>query len=715
MDLICQIAGGTPAIQKPYRRLLACFALCLLAFGANAKSLELVSLYEGALHPSIEFVDTVISNHSGNAIEIYTNGKDEWPNVTFKAVDKSWNLQGYYTVKADFTNLGSAPIYVGIRLDSSSAADTETPQHAQGFELLDPAESRTIRVRLSTEDWVFSEALELVGMRRPPGVELMDLVNIDRIQIFAGHVQKPSLFSVSNIRAEGSVRQVDSKGYLPFVDTFGQYKHGDWGEKVRSMDDFEKHRQAEEKDLAENPGLPHRGKYGGWTKGPKLDATGFFRVEKVDGKWWLVDPEGYLFWSTGPTCMNPDFGYTGTEFREEYFENRPQGGIYDQFYVDCSWAPHGFYQDKIPFKILQFYKLNLYRKYGDNWMDQFVDMSHRRLKSWGMNTVANWAQPEMYQVQRTPYVANFFIRENRELDGSHGYWGKFHDVFDPSFREVIHSNMTALAKESRDPWCIGFYVDNELSWGYDGMSLAIETLSCPADQPAKQEFVRDLTTKYKTIDRLNKAWGSAYPSWQALLESTEEPDLVRAGDDLKRFYAKTCDTYFKTIQEELKKAAPNHLYLGCRFAWVNDTVAVAASRYCDVVSYNKYEHSIRNLRLPHFIDRPMMIGEYHFGSTERGHFHPGLKEADTHLGRAEKFKDYLKSALDNPQMVGVHWFQYVDEHIAGRADGENYNVGLVDICDTPYPEMVDAMRDVGSMMYEYRNNKNDSDTELVSK
>jgi len=29
----------------------------------------------------------------------------------------------------------------------------------------------------------------------------------------------------------------------------------------------------------------------------------------------------------------------------------------------------------------------------------------------------------------------------------------------------------------------------------------------------------------------------------------------------------------------------------------------------------------------------------------------------------------------------------------------------VDICDTPYPEMVSAMREIGSTMYEYRTQK----------
>lgn len=607
-------------------------------------------------------------------------------------------------MKVDLVNLGSAPLFLGIRLDSKSASETETPQHAQGFDLLQPAERRTISIRLAAEDWVFDEPLDLVGMRRAPGVPLMDVAQVDQIQVFAGHMKGPGLFKISNIRAEGALKTVSSKDFLPFVDQYGQYKHEDWRGKIHNDAEFAATLKAELADLAANPAPKEWGTFGGWTAGPKLEATGFFRVQKVAGKWWFVDPEGYLFWSNGPTCLNAEFGYTGVQGREHYFDNMPSSetGPFAKFYQPCGWAPHGFYADKVPFTQFKFYQANLFRKYGDDWRADFEDMAHRRLKSWGMNTVANWATPSLYKQQRTPYVANFFITGNRVLEGSAGYWGQFHDVFDPSFRQVIRKEMKARAFESKDPWCMGFYVDNELSWGYDGMSLSVATLQSPANQVAKQVFVQDLQVKYRTIEQLNLAWGSAFASWQALLDSRDAPDMDRAGHDLKQFYKKTADTYFSTIRDELKAAAPNHLYLGCRFAWVNDPVAISAAEFCDVVSYNKYEHSLRSLHLPYHIDRPMIIGEYHFGSTDRGHFHPGLREAPNQLLRAAKFKDYIESALENPQMVGVHWFQYVDEHIAGRADEENYNVGLVDICDTPYPEMVDAMREVAETLYTHR-------------
>ena len=45
-------------------------------------------------------------------------------------------------------------------------------------------------------------------------------------------------------------------------------------------------------------------RFGGWADGPKLNATGAFRTEKLDSKWWLVDPDGRLFFSLGVQAVN---------------------------------------------------------------------------------------------------------------------------------------------------------------------------------------------------------------------------------------------------------------------------------------------------------------------------------------------------------------------------------------------------------------------------
>jgi agarase len=54
-------------------------------------------------------------------------------------------------------------------------------------------------------------------------------------------------------------------------------------------------------------------------------------------------------------------------------------------------------------------------------------------------------------------------------------------------------------------------------------------------------------------------------------------------------------------------------------------------------------------------------------------------------------------------MVGTHWFQYQDQPTTGRVyDEENYQIGFVDIADTPYAELVAAARSVAAQLYSLR-------------
>jgi hypothetical protein len=138
---------------------------------------------------------------------------------------------------------------------------------------------------------------------------------------------------------------------------------------------------------------------------------------------------------------------------------------------------------------------------------------------------------------------------------------------------------------------------------------------------------------------------------------------------------------------------------------VNNVVANVAADYCDVVSYNLYRDDVSRFRFPGKKDVPLIIGEFHFGALDRGMFHTGLRKARNQEERAQKYENYVRGVLRNPQFVGCHWFKYMDEPTTGRAlDGENYQIGLVDIVDTPYAETIEAVRRVGYDMYTYRMN-----------
>jgi len=348
-----------------------------------------------------------------------------------------------------------------------------------------------------------------------------------------------------------------------------------------------------------------------------------------------------------------------------------------------------------------FGRANLLRKYGENWPARHAGIAHARLRSWGMNTIANWSDSKIYLMRKTPYVGTIHTNTPK-LEGSKGYWGKFHDVFDPGFaRAIAKRGAREKNRSAGDSMCIGYFVDNELAWGND-VSLAVAALISGPDQPAKKAFIADLRSKYSTIARLNAAWGTKHKSWADLSAGRSAPDKTKARADLTAFYTKTAETYFRTIRRELKKVAPNQLYLGCRFAWVNDLAARAAAKYCDVICYNRYKYGVEDLRLPGDLDKPIVIGEFHSGALDRGMFHTGLRKANNQKHRGELYAAYVRGALRNPLIVGTHWFQYKDQATTGRGDGENYQIGFLDVCDNPYPETVNACRAVGYGMYEYR-------------
>ena len=90
------------------------------------------------------------------------------------------------------------------------------------------------------------------------------------------------------------------------------------------------------------------------------------------------------------------------------------------------------------------------------------------------------------------------------------------------------------------------------------------------------------------------------------------------------------------------------------------------------------------------VDLPVMIGEFHFGALDRGPTATGLEGVQTQSERAKAFRYYCERVAAHPYGVGCHFFQCYDQFVLGRFDGENYNIGLFDICSRPYPEMFDA-------------------------
>jgi len=633
----------------------------------------------------------------------------QWPGVAVGVKDGACNLSGFGRLRVTLRNADTRPLTIRM-----SVKDRRYSEGSPGGSLsLAPGETGEMTSNLRTMPWVLDKPLELVGMNGYPkahaGGNGFDITQVASLHIFIPQSDlggKPAQYEVLRVEADSAaapLATLNADTFLPFVDRFGQFIHADWPGKIHSEDELQKAKADEVKWLRDIPPIPDFNTWGGWTKGPQLNATGHFRTEKVNGKWWLVDPDGRLFFSHGIDCVRVECE-TGTQLRENYFSWLPEDGSpFAQFYGTGYWAPHNFYKGKTPFKTFDFSKANMLRKYGNDWYKTFTELAHTRIRAWGLNTIGNWSDMGVSRLRRTPYTATFSVHSQR-IEGSEGYWGKFCDPFSEDFSNVLQRELDKQKQQGTtdDPWCIGYFVDNEISWGSGDTSLAEAALTSPPAQPCKVVFKDWLNAKYETLEKFNAAWQTQHATWDAFLQTTTLPDKKLISADLTAFHKEIAEKYFRTIRDGIRAAAPNKLYLGCRIAWGAPSVYRAAAKYCDVVSVNIYNREATHNLPEGADDKPMINGEFHFGALDRGMFHTGLVATDSQAQRAEAYKQFVISCLKHPRYVGTHWFQWRDQPLTGRGDGENYQIGFLTLTDQPHPEIIEAAREIGRTMYTIR-------------
>jgi hypothetical protein len=415
-------------------------------------------------------------------------------------------------------------------------------------------------------------------------------------------LNKPSL----EIRSVSLSRDDVTSAFLedrPVVDEFGQWALGDWPRKIRSRDQLA--RELADEDRALRDGAPAQdGRFGGFAA-TSSRATGFFRVERIDGRWWFVDPDGHLFLSTGANGIRGGEGTAGP------------------------------------------------------------DLVLRRMTHWGLNTIGNWSSLKPpSEGARKAYVTTF-----RAPPSEPSYLG-MPDVYSEEFaRGVERAAKTQCAPLKDDPWLLGYFLGNEPPW------------------PGRESELADLFLK-----------GPDSATQRKLREFLAQGDTPRRREE---FVRDMFGRYLGLMSGAVKKADPNHLNLGIRFGGIPADEILALGRSFDVFSLNVYEYEpTRQLKKVFLITgRPLLIGEFHFGVPAAG-LGAGLVQTADQAERAKGYRYYMEQAAALPYFVGAHWFQWVDEPVLGRMDGENYNIGFVDATNRPYGELTDAAAATFARLFE---------------
>ena len=682
---------------------------------AIEESITLFDVTASELTSAFELKDAsvqLIEHQSGKALQVKFGHKQAWPNISFSPAKLKYMMDwsGFRYLAITLSNFGEDRFPVGLRVDST--ADRKRGRQAK----IGLFPGKTIR-------WIMPICSDgdIKGMQGQPPLTSkeecdviadawsvpLNLKEIVRVQLFMPKPKEDHILRVHKIELIKPSRKLTD----PFVDRYGQFNGADWSGKVHSDEELRSNIQKEAEYINANGMLAHYSQYGGWKAGEKQDATGRFQIKKVNGKWWFVDPDGYLFWSSGITGVRIGGNATTVAGREFCF----------------SWLPEKddplkrFLTGKGRWSKFDFFSANLFRKYGEHFEEPFYQQSTLRLKAWGMNTIANWSDGKAYKLRKLPYMLAIQAKVPRFVVSSFlkaGLTKKkyFPDPFNPDYGPAIIKRFKEMDGYIGDPWMLGVFVDNELPWtarapSGEGPWVRISINAFCVNGPnshIKKALVEQLKKSYKTPVDLNNVWKTEYKSWEAVLEPIvlSTVQIKNAEKDMLELETFIAERYFKETRAALKKCDPQILYMGPRFSgrFTPEVVAVAA-KYCDVMSFNIYEYlpdmrTVDELALEH--DFPVIIGEFHFGALDRGMFHTGLRKADNQNDRAQKYVNYMEAGAKASWCVGAHWFQYKDQPLTGRGDGENYNIGFINETDSIYPEMSTAARKMHSGLYKLR-------------
>jgi hypothetical protein len=451
--------------------------------------------------------------------------------------------------------------------------------------------------------------------------------------------------SVSLAKADPGDAVLEGK---PLVDEFGQFTQAEWPGKAHSLVDLQKAWTTEVDALKAPP--TNQCQYGGFLN-TAAKATGFFRVEQVDGRWWFVCPDGHLFYSSGLNGVGTGAG-TRVEGREDLFAKLPPP----------SPAP-GRRGGSLGGS---FHTWNLQRRYGDDWRTKWADLTTRRLAAWGFNTVHNWGAPNRSQAEpRVPYAMMMRgWQTGRSIMG-------MPDVYAEDFaRRVDEAAASQLAPFRDDPYMLGYFIGNEPPWPGRESQLCDSILN---GEPSEMQ---------KRL-KAHLAQGDTSASRKA-------------------FVLAAFQHYIDTINAAVKKHDTNHLNLGIRFGGEPGDDIIKIARGFDVFSINIYRYAPGRGtfdRISSLVQKPIVIGEFHIGVPNRG-MASGLVQAMNQQERAIGYRYYVEQSAAHPAVIGTHWFQWLDQPVTGRNDGENYNIGFIDVTDQPYAEMVAAAKLTHSRLLE---------------
>lgn len=400
-------------------------------------------------------------------------------------------------------------------------------------------------------------------------------------------------------------------------------------------------------------------------QGSGLPGAGWSTVER-DGVHWLAGPDGKLFYSKGVNIVSPG--------RENEKSRSGQAYCWNNFYASL-----------------------------EQWRTQVGG----QIRNWGFNTLGGWSDcaPEL----------GLALTVDLEL----GRNSRFHwfDPFDPRMERETAERARELTAPYRNlPNLIGYYSDNEVGW----WNAPLFSWFLKADwQNHTKRFLWEMIRDHyggsweKLLEDFVPQNGAA--GFDSLKEAGAALKLRAGGSGIRlvdKFMGACAKRYYELMHGAIRAAHPGALVLGDRLPlYYHQDAVLAMGDNVDVISTNYNVDVADGWVAPYYFEglqklsrKPVLVTEFFFAAEEnrsgnrnetaRNVFaKPGhLMTVDTQAQRAWGAGNALLNFARFPNVVGAHWFQYCDEPLGGREDGEDYNMGLIDTAGRPYEELTQSFR-----------------------
>ncbi|MDR3709228.1 MAG: hypothetical protein P4L33_13085 [Capsulimonadaceae bacterium] len=481
------------------------------------------------------------------------------------------------------------------------------------------------------------------------------------------------------------------KSAWPLIDQYGQMIAAKFPGKVITDSDLDAE-AAKESARLDRIGVPKNfDKYGGRTDlGWTSKATGYFRVEKRNGIWWLITPIGNPCFYTGicsiPAVFWPSTPVTGRESLYSWLPDK-DGRFHD------AWGQ----SDGV--SRFSFRAANLIRKFSGDWRAKETALSAKRLRTLGFSGVAKWGQ--LNDIASFPVL---HIDAPKLLRHS--------DIFDVAVGQKISQSLSSqITPQLSDPNVVGWSIGNEVDEIIKPEEIA-DILSRDGGTAAKRALVdHALASIYEgNMAKLSSSWHIAASSPADIYASQKLQPPQADVEALRQYFA---DVYYGFLYDAVKKIDANHLYFG--FWFPADLPNIESSwalmlRHVDVIGYDRYEYCANGIADSDFAKllastgKPAFCGE--FGYTldydgTRGFCFSRNNPIHTEKQEGQAYERWIRSAASNAYIVGGGWFKYNDQPITGQggAHGPNFLIesenaawGIYTDQDQPRWTLFDHMR-----------------------